>query len=84
VSILLQKISDAIVVPSQVIIPDIKGEKVFVFSGGKAKSVYIETGIRTENEVQVLSGLNFNDTIITTGLLQLKEGMAVAVRKSGN
>jgi len=84
VSILLQKIKDAIVVPSQVLIPDIKGEKVFVFSGGKARPVYIETGIRTENEVQVLSGLNANDTIITTGLLQLKEGMAVAVRKSGN
>jgi membrane fusion protein (multidrug efflux system) len=84
VSILLQKISDAIVVPSQVLIPDIKGEKVFVVSGGKARPVYIETGIRTENEVQVLSGLNVNDTIITTGLLQLKEGMAVAVRKSGN
>jgi len=84
VSILLQKIKDAIVVPSQVLIPDIKGEKVFVFSGGKARPVYIETGIRTENEVQVLSGLNANDTIITTGLLQLKEGMAVTVRKSGN
>jgi membrane fusion protein (multidrug efflux system) len=84
VSILLQKISDAIIVPSQVLIPDIKGEKVFVVSGGKARPVYIETGIRTENEVQVLSGLNVNDTIITTGLLQLKEGMAVAVRKSGN
>ena len=84
VSILLQKINDAIVVPSQVLIPDIKGEKVFVVSGGKAKPVYIETGIRTENEVQVMSGLNVNDTIITTGLLQLKEGMAVSIRKTGN
>lgn len=84
VSILLQKINDAIVVPSQVLIPDIKGEKVFVVSGGKAKPVYVETGIRTENEVQVLTGMNANDTIITTGLLQLKEGMAVSIRKTVN
>jgi len=34
--------------------------------------------------VQVVSGLNVNDTIITTGLLQLKEGMAVSIRKTGN
>ena len=80
----MQKITNAIVVPSQALIPDIKGEKVFVVSGGKAKPVYIETGIRTENEVQVISGLNVNDTLITTGLLQLKEGMKVSVRKSGN
>jgi len=83
VSILLQQISDAIVVPSQVLIPDIKGEKVFVVSDGKAKPVYVETGIRTDKDVQVVNGLNVNDTIITTGLLQLKEGMAVSIRKTG-
>jgi membrane fusion protein, multidrug efflux system len=84
VSILLEKISNTVVVPSEALIPDIRGEKVFVCSEGKAKAVYVETGIRTEREVQITKGLNVNDTIITTGILQLKEGMKVTVRNSKN
>jgi membrane fusion protein (multidrug efflux system) len=84
VSILLEKISNSVVVPSEALIPDIRGEKVFVCKGGKAKPVYVGTGIRTEREVQITNGLNINDTLITTGLLQLKEGMKVMVRKSTN
>jgi membrane fusion protein (multidrug efflux system) len=84
VSILLEKISNTVVVPSEALIPDIRGEKVFVCSKGMAKAVYVETGIRTEREVQITNGLNVSDTLITTGLLQLKEGMKVAVRKSMN
>jgi membrane fusion protein (multidrug efflux system) len=84
VSILLEKISSTVVVPSEALIPDIRGEKVFVCSKGMAKAVYVETGIRTEREVQITNGLNVSDTLITTGLLQLKEGMKVAVRKSMN
>lgn len=84
VTILLEKIPNAVVVPSEALIPDIRGEKVFVCSKGMAKAVYVETGIRTEREVQITDGLSVNDTLITTGLLQLKEGMKVAVRKSMN
>ena len=84
VSILLEKISNTVVVPSEALIPDIRGEKVFVCKGGKAIPVYVGTGIRTEREVQITKGLNINDTLITTGLLQLKEGMKVMVHKSTN
>jgi membrane fusion protein, multidrug efflux system len=84
VSILLEKISNTVVVPSEALIPDIRGEKVFLYKGGNAKPVYVGTGIRTEREVQITKGLNINDTLITTGLLQLKEGMKVMVHKSMN
>jgi membrane fusion protein (multidrug efflux system) len=40
----------------------------------------IQTDIRTEREVQVVSGLQVNDTVITSGLLQLREGMPVNIR----
>jgi membrane fusion protein (multidrug efflux system) len=56
------------------------GEKVFVCRNGKVKATYVETGIRTENEVQVTSGLMPRDTVITSGLLQLREDMPVSVR----
>jgi membrane fusion protein (multidrug efflux system) len=67
------------VIPSEAIIPQMGGEKVFVCRNGKAKSQLIKTGIRTDREVQVTEGLNPGDTVITTGLLQLREDAEVKV-----
>ena len=56
------------------------GEKVFVVRDGKARSQVIRSGIRTNREVQVEEGLHSHDTVIVSGLLQLKEGMDVKVK----
>jgi len=77
VEIVLQTLSDALMIPSEAIIPTINGEKVFICKDGKARSVMIHTGIRTEREVQVLDGLAPGDSLITSGLLQLREEMPV-------
>ncbi|MCX6233386.1 MAG: efflux RND transporter periplasmic adaptor subunit [Bacteroidetes bacterium] len=81
IGIILQIITDALVLPTEALIPDIRGEKVFVAVNGQAKAVYVDTGIRTEQEIQITKGLQPGDTIITTGLLQLKEGMKVKVNQ---
>jgi membrane fusion protein (multidrug efflux system) len=80
VEVLLDKIPDAMIIPSEAIIPQINGEKVYLFKNGKAISQMIETGIRTDREVQVEKGLKANDTVITTGLLQIKEGIDVKIK----
>jgi membrane fusion protein (multidrug efflux system) len=80
VDIVLDNIQNALVIPSEAIIPQMTGEKVFVCTNGKARSQIIQTGIRTEREVEVTEGLNPGDTLITTGLLQLREGAAVKTR----
>lgn len=79
VEIVIEKLTDALIIPSQAIIPDIRGEKVYVRENGMVKIVYVTTGIRGEREVQVSSGLQPGDTVITTGLLQLRENMKVDV-----
>ncbi len=81
VSVNLQFFDDAIMVPTQAIIPELGGKKVFVLRDGKAQSVPVETGIRREEEIQVISGLQRGDTLITTGILQVKEGAPVEVTK---
>jgi membrane fusion protein (multidrug efflux system) len=80
ISIILEKIQNALVLPSDALIPDIRGEKVFVSRNGKATSVFITTGIRTEREVQVTGGISFSDTVITSGLLNIREQMAIRPR----
>lgn len=83
VNIILERISDAIVLPSDAFIPDIRGEKVMVVRTGKAVTAYVTTGIRTESEVQIVQGINPMDTIILSGLLQVREQMSVKPRIAG-
>ena len=80
-SILLKKeeINEALVIPSESIVPEMGMDKVFCYRSGKAIPVEITTGIRTAGEVQVLSGLQFGDTIITSGTLQLRMGLDVSL-----
>lgn len=79
VELVLKKIENAILIPSEALIPDIKGQKVFVFRNGKAQLLPVETGLRTDQDVQLTSGINEGDTIITSGILQLKPGMPVKI-----
>jgi membrane fusion protein (multidrug efflux system) len=63
---------NAIVVPSQAIIPQARGKKVYVYDNGTAKFVDVTTGLRDSANVQVTSGLKAGDTILITGLLTLR------------
>lgn len=76
----LSTIPDAILVPTQAIIPVQNGKKVFVSQDGKAKEVKVETSTRTEEDVLVTSGLNAGDTVLTTGIMTLKDGAPVKVK----
>lgn len=81
VGLILSSVSNAILVPTEAVIPDLNNHKVFVMEGGKAKEVKVETGMRTETQLEILSGLKPGDSLITTGILQLRAGMAVQVTK---
>lgn len=64
--------TNAIMIPSQAVIPQARGKKVFVYKSGIAKSVDIVTGTRDSSNVQVISGIKPGDTILITGLLSMK------------
>lgn len=74
--------SQAIMIPSQAIIPLAKGKQVALSKNGKAEFINVETGIRTEKMVQVTEGLSAGDTVITTGLMKLKDGSKIKVSKT--
>jgi len=75
----LKQITDALMVPTQAVIPVLKGQTVLVQKNGVVASVPIKTGIRTTTSVQILDGLVAGDTVITTGIMQLRPGMPVSV-----
>jgi membrane fusion protein (multidrug efflux system) len=81
VELILNTVNNAILVPTEAVIPEQGGKKVFVLENNKAKEVRVQTGIRTNTELEVVSGLNANDTLITTGILQLRPGLDVEISK---
>ncbi len=81
VDLVLRSVPDALTVPSIAVIPELGGKKVFVFEDGRAQPRSVETGIRSENAVQITSGLTEGDLVITTGILQLQPGLEVEIEE---
>lgn len=73
----LSKIDNAVSIPTEAVIPEMDGEKVFLYKNGRAEQVRVTTGLRTESRIQIRSGLNFGDTLLTTAILQLRHSLPV-------
>lgn len=79
VAVKLRNFEGAIMIPTQAILPELEGKTVFVYRGGKATPVKVETGIRREDFIQVTKGLSYGDTVITTGIMQIRPGAEVNI-----
>lgn len=76
----LGKDDQAIMVPTQAIIPILKGQQVYVSQQGEAVAIPVVIGFRGDKKVQILQGVNVGDTVITTGLMSLKPGAKVQIK----
>ncbi len=73
---------DALMVPSESIIPELNGYKVFIVNAeGKVEERQVSIGTRTERYVQIAAGLDEGDLVLTTGILQVRGGMPVNYNK---
>lgn len=73
----LQKIPDALLVPATALVAGLNEQRVFVLVNGKAEPRTVRIGLRLPREVQIVSGLEPNAAVITSGQLQLRPGMPV-------
>ena len=81
IDIVLENLEESILIPSETLVPDFEGEKVFIYKNGKAVPKIVVTGIRTEKEIQITSGLNAGDSLIVSGIIQLKPNGPVRINK---
>jgi membrane fusion protein (multidrug efflux system) len=79
VTLMLSQIENAIAIPSEALIPEMEGETVYVYKNGKAATVRVGTGLRTESLIQIVDGLKFGDTLLTSGMLQLRHNLPVVL-----
>ena len=76
----LDIIKDAVVIPTEAIIPVQDGKKVFIANKGMAKEIMVETATRTDASILVLSGLKAGDTVLTSGVMSLKDEAPIVVK----
>ena len=77
VKIVLEKNTDALMVPNNSVILLGRQKQVFVYKGGKAIPKEVVTGARDSMDIQVLSGINPGDTVITSAIMFLRPGLEV-------
>lgn len=77
----LHTANDALKVPSQALMPSAQGYAVYVAKNNKVQLAPVVIGQRGAQEVQIISGLNKGDTVITSNLLRLMPGADVALVK---
>lgn len=69
-----------IFVPSNCIIPETRYKKLAVIKNNAVEMTVIETGVRTGDNVEVISGIEVGDTFAINGILFLKPGSDIKVR----
>lgn len=79
IELIMETIPDAMLVPTQAVVPELNGHKVYLSRGGKVASKKVKIGIRTAERVQIVEGIAPQDTVITSGILQMRPGASVSI-----
>jgi membrane fusion protein (multidrug efflux system) len=80
ISLVLETFREALTVPSEALVTDQLTSSVFLCKNGKALVTKVQTGIRTDTEIQITDGIQQGDSVIVSGLMQLSNGSQVKAK----
>ncbi len=86
-SVTLRSVPAALVIPAAALFEDAANDSYYVFvagNDGRAHRRIVTTGIRTESEVQITSGVGLGQIVITSGGYALSDGLKVTVVNLSN
>jgi len=75
----LARVEDAVLVPTEAVIPVQNGKQVYVLRGGVAAAVDVEAENRTRTDVLITTGVDIGDTVLVSGIMSLTNGLPVRV-----
>jgi membrane fusion protein (multidrug efflux system) len=81
VTLPLKEVEEAILIPTEAIIPEVSGHSVFLAKDGKGVSQKVKIGQRSERLIQIMEGISPGDTVIRSGILQVRPGADLSIRK---
>lgn len=70
---------DALLIPTQAVLPQIRNKQVILYKKDSALFSVVETGIRDSVYVQILSGIKAGDTVVTTGLMAIRPNAKIKI-----
>ena len=73
---------DALLVPSVALVANGAQQTVYVYRDGKAEPRAVQTGARTSDRVQVLSGLRPGDAVVVSGVQNVRPGLDLTIDTS--
>jgi membrane fusion protein, multidrug efflux system len=79
VSLSLDERDNALVVPTRAVVGAAGAQSVFVIRDGRAERRRVRVGNDLDGQMEVLEGLAFADTVITTGNALLRDGAQVRI-----
>lgn len=82
VKVVLGENEEALMIPNSCIVPQARKKIIYLAKNNKAIATEVTTGVRDSSNIQVLTGLNKGDTVITSGLLFLKPNADINVTKA--
>lgn len=81
VSLQLGKTDNALMIPTQAVIPQARNKQVILLKGDSVQFKVVETGIRDSSFVQITSGLEAGDTVITSGLMAIRPSARIKLAR---
>ncbi len=75
---------EALLIPTQAVLPQARGKKVILYKSGTAIFADVTTGIRDSSMVQITDGLKAGDTVVVTGLLSVRPEAKIQIGKIVN
>jgi membrane fusion protein (multidrug efflux system) len=71
---------EKLTIPTQALVPEMGGYKVYVVNNQKAAEKKVKTGIRTEKDIEIVVGIEEGDSVITAGLMNMRDGVPVKIK----
>ncbi|PWK67651.1 membrane fusion protein (multidrug efflux system) [Mucilaginibacter oryzae] len=81
INLTLDQIPKTILLPTQAVIPDLKSSIVWIYKNGIAVSKPVKTDMRTDTKIQVIDGLNPGDSVVVSGLIQMRPKVPLKILK---
>lgn len=78
VSVVASTNANAFMIPTQAIVPILKGQKVYLAQGDSVIERKVKTGVRKENTIEITEGLQAGDEIVVEGVMYLRQGAKIS------
>ncbi len=78
VSVIASTNANAFMIPTQAVVPILKGQKVFLAQGDSVIERNVKTGVRKDNVIEVTEGLKAGDEIVVEGVMYLRQGAKIS------